>query len=163
MVYKDYKFYGPYLSKKDNRLRCILVNSIDNKRITLSYPKYLMEVHLNRYLDKNETVHHLDGNPLNNNLNNLVIMNKQEHCFCDAKKNENVIVHCSFCGTPFLIEGSKLHNRNRSDKNQSGYFCSKTCSGKYGKLIQLGLINPKEKVDRIKPKKYRGKSAPEET
>ena len=68
-----------------------------------------------------------------------------------------------FPETPFLIEGSKLHNRNRSDKNQSGYFCSKTCSGKYGKLIQLGLINPKEKVDRIKPKKYRGKSAPEET
>ena len=41
------------------------------KRITLSYPKYLIEVHLDRYLEKEETVDHIDGNFLNNVISNL--------------------------------------------------------------------------------------------
>ena len=163
MVYENFKFYGPYLNKKDNRLRCVLVNKTNKKKLTISYPKYLIEVHLNRYLKESETVNHLDGNPLNNELDNLTVIDRREHCFCDAVKNRDIKVHCSLCGKPFLIKGSKINNRNRSDRKQSGYFCSKSCSGKYEKLIQLGLKMPNEKVERIIPKKYRGKSALGET
>lgn len=156
MVYENCKFYGPYSSKKDKRLRCILIYP-DGTRKTLSYPKYLIEVHLNRYLKENETVHHIDGNFLNNNLDNLEVIIRKEHCFNDAYKNEDVIVKCSLCGKEFTIDGSKLNNRNRSDRKQSGYFCSRSCTGKYGRLIQLGKLSPNEKIDRIIPKKYRGK------
>ncbi len=53
----------------------------------------------------------------------------------------------------FIIPGSKLHDRNRKDKHQSGYFCSRQCSGKYGRDIQLKRIEHKI-CERIKPIKY---------
>ena len=45
-------------------------------------------------------------------------------------------VKCAYCGKEFTIPGNKIHNRNRIDRHQSGYFCSKKCSGKYGSELQ---------------------------
>ena len=39
MVYENYKVYGPYLNKKDNRLRCNLV--FKNKMKIISYKSYM--------------------------------------------------------------------------------------------------------------------------
>lgn len=42
--------------------------------------RYIMERYFKRPLKKSEVVHHIDGNPLNNNLNNLYLFNNQlEH------------------------------------------------------------------------------------
>lgn len=60
---------------------------------------------------------------------------------------------CAYCGKYFTISGSKLHNRNRNDRGNSGYFCSRNCSGKYGAELQNGKIN-KIKVDKIKSTKF---------
>lgn len=160
MVYENCKMYGPYNNSKDGRLRCIIVFP-DNKKKTISYPKYLMEVHIGRYLDVDETIDHIDGNFLNNNINNLRIINRKQYAVEDAVRNKNVIVKCQYCGKEFTIKGSTLHRRNRKDRQQSGYFCSKKCSGKYGADIQHGLINPTI-VDRIVADKYTVKSANEE-
>ena len=136
MIYENLvKIRGPYESSKDHRLRCTLV--FNDKTIkNMSYPKYLMEVHLDRYLTENETVDHIDGNPLNNTISNLRVLDRQEHCTNDVIRNKDVKVTCTYCGKEFYIEGSKLHQRNRTDRHQSGYFCSKQCSGKYGTEIQ---------------------------
>ena len=84
MIYENLvKIRGPYESSKDHRLRCILV--FNDKTIkSMSYPKYLMEVHLDRYLTENETVDYIDGNPLNNNINNLRVLDRREHCINDV-------------------------------------------------------------------------------
>ena len=95
-----------------------------------------MEVHLDRYLTENETVDHIDGNPLNNDINNLRVLDRREHCRNDVYRNVDVTVNCTYCGREFTIPGSKMHNRNRKDRHQSGYFCSRQCSGKYGREIQ---------------------------
>lgn len=157
MVYENCKLYGPYLSKKDNRLRCVIIFN-DGHRKTVSYPKYLMEVHLGRYLEENETVDHIDGNPLNNNVDNLQILDRKIHCYDDALRNNDIIVECAYCGKVFSIKGNKVHYRNRIDRINTGYFCSKQCIGKYGKQIQLGLRKPII-VDNIIPSKYKVKSA----
>jgi hypothetical protein len=39
---------------------------------------YTIENHLGRKLRKNETIRHLDGNKLNNNLNNLILYHNQK-------------------------------------------------------------------------------------
>lgn len=39
----------------------------------------LMEKHLDRSLERHESVHHIDGNKLNNDLNNLVVLTWDEH------------------------------------------------------------------------------------
>lgn len=160
MVYENCKFYGPYLSKKDKRLRCVLVFPNGKKR-TVSYPKYLMEVHLDRYLEENETVDHIDGNPLNNEIGNLQILTRGLHAFLDARRNKDIVVTCKYCGKKFIIKGFLIHNRNRTDRPNTGYFCSKSCSGKYGKLVQLGVITPTT-LDRVVPETYKVKSAQEE-
>lgn len=159
MVYENCKIYGPYLGK-DKRLR-IIVKFSNGTKTTVSYPKYLMEVHLGRYLEKNETVDHIDGNPLNNDINNLQVLDRKVHCANDAIRVKDVTVICQYCGKEFTIEGSKLEDRNRKDRHQSGYFCSKSCSGKYGSEVQNGRIKPTT-VDRVVPEYYRRKSAQDE-
>lgn len=148
MVYENAKILGPYISKKDGRLR-IFVN-----QKCLSYPKYLMEKHLDRYLEKNETVDHIDGNPLNNEISNLRVLDRKEHCSNDAIRNKDVVVTCTMCGKQFTIKGDKLYLRNRKDKHQSGYFCSKSCVGKYGALIQQGKLTH-EKVNKVQAEKFK--------
>ena len=49
-------------------------------RTTLHYT--LMEYVLGRKLYHDEIVHHIDGNPQNNNLNNLIVMNRKDHAQC---------------------------------------------------------------------------------
>lgn len=134
-IYQNGKIYGPYLNSRDNRLRIIYIEN--NIKRTISYPKYLMEINLNRYLTEEETVHHIDGNPLNNDLSNLMLLNKSKHSKQDVKRRQDQILICQWCNKEFLVKGSKLRQRQRKDRN-SNSFCSRICSGKYGKSIQLG-------------------------
>ena len=153
MVYENCKIYGPYKSRKDNRLRIMAIFP-DKTRRTVSYPKYVMEVYLDRYLDIDETIDHIDSNPLNNEISNLRIMSRKIHCANDAIRNKDVKVKCTYCGKEFIIPGKVLHYRNRADRHQSGYFCSKRCSSKYGREIQLKLREP-EIIERVVPEKYK--------
>lgn len=41
--------------------------------------RYVMEKHLGRYLDPSEVVHHKDGNPRNNNIDNLELFANQSN------------------------------------------------------------------------------------
>lgn len=155
-VYENCRLYGPYKSKKDNRLRIQVIFS-DGRRTYMSYPKYLMEVHLGRYLEKDET------DPLNNDISNLTVIDRAEHANNDAVRNKNITVVCQYCGKEFTIPGSKIRGRNRTDRHQSGYFCSRECTGKYGNAVQHGKIKPTT-VDRVVPEKYKrsDKSAQDE-
>lgn len=152
-MYEEFKKYL-YLGK-DGRLRIILIE--DKKTTSISYPKYLMERYLNKKLLENETVDHIDKNPLNNNLFNLKIVDRKKHCKNDAIYNKDIIIKCTYCGKEFTIKGSKITQRTRSDRPNTGYFCSKTCIGKYGSDIQNNKIKPKQ-VKNIIPEKYCNKN-----
>lgn len=156
-LYNNYRLYGPYKSKQDNRLRVVLVHELTRAQKTISYPKYLVEIKLNRHLDTNDTVHHIDGNPLNNDLSNLTVLNRSQHSKLDAIKVQNVIVHCIWCEKPFLIKGHQIRQHNR---RESGPFCSKLCTGKYGAYIQNGgKVLSKVKIDKVHVKeRYTGDS-----
>lgn len=41
--------------------------------------RYIVEKSIGRKLKPNEIIHHLDGNKLNNSLNNLIITNQNNH------------------------------------------------------------------------------------
>ena len=137
MVYENLSFCRPYKPNKDGRIRCYLkFNDGTHKR--MSYPKYLMECHLGRYLTDDETVDHIDQNPQNNDLSNLRVISRSKHCSNDVIRCKPVMLKCALCGKEFEHTGS-LHCRNHSKKKCKGfYFCSKHCSGVWGQQIQVG-------------------------
>lgn len=127
MVYENCKIYGPYISK-DGRSR-ISVTFSNGFKCTVSYPKYLMECHLNRYLGKDETVDHIDCDFTNNALDNLQVLPRAEHARKDAVKALPLECVCA-CGRKFIAKNRRDVFNNRK-KGKSGPYCSRTCAGRY--------------------------------
>lgn len=50
----------------------------DNKGYIMEH-RLVMEQSIGRYLDKNEEVHHIDYNKMNNDISNLLLVTKTEH------------------------------------------------------------------------------------
>ena len=120
------KIYGPY-TRKDGRLVCVLYNN--GVRTTISYPKLLIENHLNRKLTQDETVDHIDGNPQNNDLSNLQILSRSDNARKSVKRAELSTVVCKLCGKSFQRRTAiLLYNKNI--RKRDGPFCSKSCVGK---------------------------------
>ena len=136
-LYPPYtKVLGPYF-RPDGRQHIILNDTNKSKgergkTKTISYPKALMEIRLNRRLNEDETVDHIDKNVLNNSEDNLHILSRSDHTKLDVKRRKPIVKCCSWCGKEFEVRRDQLTNRGR------GYFCSKQCSGKYGAELQNG-------------------------
>lgn len=69
-----------------------------------------MEKHLGRPLESHEHIHHLDGNPLNNSLSNLVLASQSQHIslyhkkhgfFCSIKGCELPHDQCGLCAAHY--------------------------------------------------------------
>jgi hypothetical protein len=95
--------------------------------------RWLMEQHLGRKLSEAEQVHHLNGNPLDNRLENLVIMTTNSHLrlhkqiYPDKKQ-------CVVCSKEFVV-----HHRKRK-RNKC---CSSECAMSLrieGRLRQCGKL-----------------------
>ena len=151
MVYENCIMHGPYTGS-DNRERVIIIFP-DKNRMTVSYPKYLMEKHLDRYLDPDlETIDHIDSNFNNNDLSNLRILTRVEHCYLDAIRLKPQMFTCSMCNTNFTLSDRRLHDafQNRL-KGKSGPYCSKSCAGK---ATHLKPNDPRLKSQNIKREKH---------
>jgi hypothetical protein len=132
--YEGQRITGPYICK-DGRVRIAINGNV------MSYPKYLMEIELGRYLDDNEQVHHRDENPLNNDISNLEVLNRVDHGKQHKKHKVDIEVECYLCKRIFILTAQKQRQRDKNKyRNDKGPFCSRVCSGKYGKLVQLGRV-----------------------
>ena len=141
----DVTVYEP--NKGDGRIRAY----IKSMKCVVSYPKLLMAVHLGRDLDDDEEVHHIDENPLNNDLSNLVVMPKSEHVKLHGEEKriifEDKIMICPMCGKEFIWTAHQQQNSYRNSLRASrkinpamGPFCSAHCCGYYSRLVQDGKI-----------------------
>ena len=136
MLYENCKIYGPY-KRKDNRKHVVVIFP-DGKRKTVSYPKYLTENRIGRYLKSNETVDHIDGNFDNNEPSNIRVINRSKHVSDDVKRKKAIDFICPICKKQFSLSGRKLYDAIRGRKKGAfGPMCSKICSGKYGKDVQI--------------------------
>lgn len=100
-IYEGMKCYGPYTRKDGRQIVILKTPGIKNNR-TVSYPKYIVECYLGRYLDNDETVDHIDGNFLNNDIDNLRVVPRSEHVRSHQvhKVAQNRI--CPICGCEFV-------------------------------------------------------------
>lgn len=147
-VYENCKIYGPYRQKYGRKHVVIIFP--DKTRKTVSYPRYLTEIRLGRYLTDDETVDHKDRNFNNNDPSNIRIVDRPTHGRDDAKKLKTQVFVCPTCGNENEFSGNRLSIiiQNRR-KGKAGPFCNRSCAGKYGKKIQMGEIEKLEAIEII--------------
>ena len=66
------KYEYPQKEKKRYKIK-----KINGKQIL--YHRWVMEQHLGRKLTRSEVIHHIDGDPHNNNIENLQLLTQSEH------------------------------------------------------------------------------------
>lgn len=132
---------GPYY-RSDGRQHVVLNSSsvskgTTGKTKTISYPKALKEIELNRRLDDGETIDHHDRDFTNNDLNNLKVKTLAAHASEDARRVTVEKVICPECLSTF-VPSVNQRNKQRIGEQPAGPFCSKSCTGKYGAKVQNG-------------------------
>jgi len=80
------KIYGPYV-RKDGRSHICIIHD-NGKKQTKSYPRYLIEVYLNRELLPEETIDHINNDFTDNRIENLQILSLSDN----AKKQQQLNV-----------------------------------------------------------------------
>ena len=147
------KVLGPYY----NSMGRLIVTVKDNgKYRTISYPKYKMEEHLGRRLDPNsETIDHINSNKEDNDINNLRIVPRAEHSYWDTRRVRLIDLTCDMCGEHF--QRSPRLIRVKSKLGKRGYFCSRRCSGRYGRLLSLKQIKKQKKQQHVESEYYKMK------
>jgi hypothetical protein len=79
-----------------------------------------MEILLGRTLRRDEHVHHLDGNKVNNRPSNLQLLSASAHN-SQTNRRHPLVRFCHWCGKPFL----RRHTGNGEKR-----FCSRPCGGR---------------------------------
>lgn len=144
------KVYGPYT--KSNGRQIVIVRDETGTHSTISYPKYIMEQHLGRKLDINETIDHINKNINDNDILNLRILPRAEHSALDTRRVVMLKLKCALCGKEFERSPRRLREKSKSKK--VGPFCSRSCAGMYGRKLQLKLIKKKFKLQKHKDSEY---------
>lgn len=102
----------------------------EGKRLMLH--RALMEEALGRRLGRDEIVHHIDGNRLNNALENLVVMSAKEHAMHHNQKHP-LERPCLVCGRTFTPKATKRGIARA---------CGRACGNKLIGLVLRGEIAP---------------------
>ena len=97
------------------------------------YPlhRVLMEIKLNRLLNPEEVVHHLDGDKTNNSLENLAVLSNVDHSrYHKLAQAPALITLICLCGQEFTLKPYVY--RLRINRNSSGsVYCSRRCGSIY--------------------------------
>ena len=122
----------PHVSKEGYKYICV---KIDGKSRYYLEHRWIMEQHIGRRLTTDEVVHHLNENKLDNRIENLEILSREEHSRMHAPIAELSKHICPLCEKEFIREARDV--RGNIKKGKAGPFCSRECAGKYGQAKQV--------------------------
>ena len=104
--------------------------------------RVIMENHIGRLLQRNEVIHHRNGNGKDNKIENLELMSASEHnsLHNSLRGIAMVDIICPNCALLFTRERRKTHLSNKRFTSTS---CSISCRGKYS---LCGLTKKEKRV-----------------
>jgi hypothetical protein len=147
------KIFGPY-RKQDGR-QIVIIKKDDGTNKTMSYPKFLLQEHLQRTLGDDETIDHKNFDFNDNRIENLQILPRAEHSEGDTRRVKLIKLKCQMCDKDF--ERSPRLMRDKSKRNVGGWFCGRSCAGKYSRQRQLGKIDKLPSPEHTSSEYYRKK------
>lgn len=105
----------------------------------------VVENHLNRILNSEEVVHHVNGNKKDNKIENLEVMTISEHASYHANQRGVTLVDfmCPNCG--IIFTKTKRESLDKNHTSGSGreklFYCSKSCAGHFEHFRQTHKMN----------------------
>ncbi len=112
---------GYLVINSENRKHICLVNN-ESDRTTTSYARYLLSVHLGRFLESHEHVDHIDNDKTNDVVTNLQILSQLANNRKSSKGRTMVDLICPICDASFSRLANKVsHKNNPCCSKQCGY------------------------------------------
>lgn len=126
--FEDYRVYGPYQDRKQQRQIVVLVSGIH--RTTMSYARYLLSIRFGAVPDRDIEADHVDDDRTNDEPGNIQPLLRIEN----VRKNrpQPAIAHlvCPGCDKPF----ARLRRQTHLVKGGNPSSCSRKCA----RAVQFG-------------------------
>ena len=127
--------HGPYTTSSGH-LFWIDVRP-DGSRKSVFVHREMMEQHLGRRLGESEVVHHRNGDPADNRIENFEVKQRGQHTKDHRAGGPEMIEFiCAWCQTTTTRLARAIRN-NQLSKCKRGPFCGKSCAGKWSRRQQL--------------------------
>lgn len=132
----DDVYKAAYLLVNKEPRRLVILISYSGKRSTMSYARYLLSCKLMRALSKDEHVDHIDGDRMNDDIENLQILSVAENSRKAVRQNGRTMQMIEF-----VCPGCKntyTRPKNKSHLSRGGLYdaCSRPCCYK---VLKMGL------------------------
>lgn len=120
--YKDRGYIRAYLAINKEPRRVCTLRKADGSMTSMSYAKYLYTSHYKCDVSSGDHVDHVNGNPMDDTIENLQVISGRYNMRKDHKRKEMIIRKCPVCSGEFLFEKRNLNSHPNP-------CCSKRCGG----------------------------------
>lgn len=125
-LYKKF-FKSGYVVVNPEKRRTLILVRHDGTKTSTQYARYLISTNVGRFLNKNETVDHIDGDKQNDDIENLQILSLSENIRKTHKKPD-VFITCPVCKENFSRTRTQLRGKLKKAFDNK-LCCSRKCGG----------------------------------
>ena len=114
-------------------------NPMANSNGVILEHRFIMSKKIGRFLEKDEIVHHINGDRTDNSPENLRLMNRKDHNKLHGELVKSFTYEvCSYCGKTFKRETRNI--KFKKESGQKNFYCNRTCMGKHQKNAKKNKV-----------------------